>query len=73
MVFQAVVKSAVSAAPQGQIQEIELQGNAGRRLGYDRVWGAPLELGHLDLVFGEAAVAADWITSWKTLMRGRAI
>ena len=28
---------------------------------------APLELAPLDLVLGEAALAADLITAWKTL------
>ena len=32
--------------------------------------GAPLGLGSLDLVFGEAALAADLITAWKTLRGG---
>ena len=35
------------------------------RLADDGGWGTPLELDPLDLVFGEAALAADLITAWK--------
>ena len=51
-------KSTASAAsPKGFVsQKAELSSR-------DQVGGAPLELGPLDVVFGEAALAADLITA----------
>ena len=40
------------------------------RLTDDGARGAPLELGPLDSIFGEAALAADLFTAWKTLWGG---
>ena len=71
--FQAVIKSAASAA--SQIQGTQVQGSAGRRGTVGRRGrpddgsvrtterGAPLELPSLDFAFGEAALAADLITA----------
>ena len=63
--FQAVMKSAASAnspkTNRGNHDPGERlgDGSAGGR----RPWGAPLDLGSFDLVFGEAALAADLITA----------
>ena len=60
--FHAVIKSGASAADGGQ-------GTTGRRGQLDdgsvrtTERGAPLDLGFLDLAFGEAALAADLITA----------
>ena len=67
-VFQAVIKSAASAAsPKTNSRD---QAPGGRRtaaqLADDGGRGAPLDLGPLDLVFGEAALAPDLITAWKS-------
>ena len=63
--FQAVIKSAAGAASrkpksrEGSSRGAPDGGSAGGR----QPRGAPLELGPLDLVLGEAALAADSITA----------
>ena len=65
--FQAVIKSAASAA--SQIQGTQTTWAVGRRGRPDdgsvrtTERGAPLELPSLDFAFGEAALAADLITA----------
>ena len=63
--FQAVIKSAASAAsPKTESRGPSSRGAPdGGSAGGRRPRGAPLELGPLDLVFGEAALAADLITA----------
>ena len=57
--FQAVIRSAASAA------SLDLQGSprTTARHADGRARGAPVGLGSLDLVFGEAGLAADLITA----------
>ena len=61
--FQAVIKSAASAAsPKAKSRKPRPRGAPGNgSAGGQQHWGAPPGLGFLDLVFGEAALAADLI------------
>ena len=63
--FQAVIKLAASAAsPKTKSRETRPRATPRRADG--GAWGASLGLGSLDLVFGEAALAADLITAGRT-------
>ena len=78
MKFQAVIKSAASAAsPKAKSREGSSRGAPGDGARWDdgggrttdrmrtTERGAPLELPSLDFAFGEAAPAADLITTWN--------
>ena len=72
MDLKAVLKSAASAASRKtKLREARPRGAPGRRLDKRTVagWGASLDLGPLDLVFLEAALAADLITASKSLQK----
>ena len=64
--FQAVIKSAASAIPpKNKSREPRPRAPGHGSAGGRRPRGAPLGLGSLDLVFGEAALTADLITAWS--------
>ena len=70
--FQAVIKSAAGAASRKpKSKGPRSRGAPGRQLGKRPAagQGASLDLGPLDLVFLEAALAADLITSSKSFQK----